>query len=328
MRDPGGPATDAVQMLPPSATRALRIAFGILFLWLGLLKIVPGVSPAEDLMRASMPSFVPIDLFIRFAAVWEIVIGIGFLTARYRRLVVLMTFATMAVTLSILWMAPGRVWTGFPFGLSFEGEYVIKDVVIAAAAILLAVATVQERPALGAFGEALRRRWPQAIERYLAFEVRVEQAIAPLTIPLLRGALGLVFIWFGLINAIDPLGSPTWPIIEASTLDEAGPAVFRIWGVVGVLTGIGILVPRLERLAVVLLVGMAGLTLTLFVTVPDVLFQHPPLVLTLEGQHVVKNLILAAAAIAVVRARPQQTIEPMPEPPPVATAEGGANLVG
>jgi uncharacterized membrane protein YphA (DoxX/SURF4 family) len=88
MRDPGGPATDAVQMLPPSATRALRIAFGILFLWLGLLKIVPGVSPAEDLMRASMPSFVPIDLFIRFAAVWEIVIGIGFLTARYRRLVV------------------------------------------------------------------------------------------------------------------------------------------------------------------------------------------------------------------------------------------------
>jgi hypothetical protein len=47
----------------------LRVGFGILFLWLGLLKLVPGLSPAEPLMKAAMPAIVPIDLFIRFAAV-------------------------------------------------------------------------------------------------------------------------------------------------------------------------------------------------------------------------------------------------------------------
>jgi uncharacterized membrane protein YkgB len=314
-------------MLPRSSTRALRVAFGILFLWLGLLKIAPGMSPAEDLMRASMPAFVPVDLFIRFAAVWEIVIGVGFLTGRFRRLVVLMTFATMGVTLSILWLAPGRVWTAFPFGLSFEGQYVVKDLVITASAIVLAVATVQERPGLGRIGEAVRRRWPGLVERYLAFEARGVAAIAPWSIPVLRGALGIVFIWFGLINMLDPTGSPTWPIIEASALDEAGPLVFRIWGLVGVLAGIGILVPRLERLAVVLLVGMVVLTLTLFLTVPGVMFQQPPFILTLEGQHVVKNLILAAAAIAVVQARPASHRLAIPDASRLAVAEGSADTV-
>jgi uncharacterized membrane protein YkgB len=160
MREQDGPASGAVEILPRSATRSLRIAFGILFLWLGLLKVIPGMSPAEDLMRASMPSFVPIDAFIRFAAVWEIIIGIGFLTGTLRRLVVLMTFATMGVTLSILWLAPGRLWNSFPFGLSFDGVYVVKDLVITASAIVLAVATVQEQPGIGRVGEAVRRRWP------------------------------------------------------------------------------------------------------------------------------------------------------------------------
>src|SRR5688572_29065465 len=44
------------------ALDVLRIAFGILFLWLGVLKVLPGVSPAEPLMRQAMPAMLPIDL--------------------------------------------------------------------------------------------------------------------------------------------------------------------------------------------------------------------------------------------------------------------------
>jgi hypothetical protein len=39
-----------------------------------------------------------------------------------------------------------------------------------------------------------------------------------------------------------------------------------------------------------------------FVLAPEVMYQQPPFVLSLEGQHVVKNLVIAAAAIVVLRA--------------------------
>ena len=67
MPEEGFSASSSGLMLPPSAARALRLAFGVLFLWLGVLEIVPGMSPAEDLMRAALPAFLPIDAFIRFA---------------------------------------------------------------------------------------------------------------------------------------------------------------------------------------------------------------------------------------------------------------------
>ena len=292
-------------MLPPSAAHALRLAFGVLFLWLGLLKIVPGMSPAEDLMRAALPAFLPIDAFIRFASFWEILVGIGFLTGRFRRPVVLMTFATMFVTLSILWMAPQMIWASFPFGLTFEGVYVVKDLIIATSAIVLAVATVQERPNLdGRFAAFARRRWPGVVDRYLTFEGRSIAAVAPYSIPLLRAALGVVFIWFGALNLVDPTASPTWPMVEAAIPGEQGAIAFQIWGAVGIIAGVGVLTGLYKRVAVVLLVAMMVTSTLWFVLAPEIMFQQPPFVLSLEGQHVVKNLVIAAAAIVVLRARP------------------------
>jgi hypothetical protein len=44
----------------------LRVALGVVFVWFGALKLVPGLSPAEDLVRATVP-FLPGDLFLRFS---------------------------------------------------------------------------------------------------------------------------------------------------------------------------------------------------------------------------------------------------------------------
>jgi uncharacterized membrane protein YkgB len=253
--------------------------------------------------------------------VWEIVIGMGFLTGVFRRLVVLMTFATMFVTLSILWLAPQRVWTEFPFRLSFDGLYVVKDLVIAAAAIVIAVSTVQERPALdGRFADLARRVWPWALERYAVFERRAIAAVAPWSLLLLRGALAFVFIWFGLLNLLDPTSSATWPMVQAVLPGEVGAALFRVWGLIGIVAGVGVGTRRYQPLAVALLVGMMVVSLSWFVLAPGVMFQQPPLVLTLEGQHVVKNLVLAAGAIAVLRGG----LATVPKPTSVpAAAEGG-----
>jgi uncharacterized membrane protein YphA (DoxX/SURF4 family) len=69
----------------------LRISMGVVFFWFGALKLIPNASPAEDLIRQSI-TFLPMNLFLPFLAVWEIVIGLGFITGKFMRLTILLLF--------------------------------------------------------------------------------------------------------------------------------------------------------------------------------------------------------------------------------------------
>ena len=114
----------------------LRIALGIVFIWFGALKFVPGLSPAEDLVRATVP-FLPGEVFLPFLGFWEVVIGLGFLTGRALRLTILLLFLQMPGTLAPVVLLPERVFTVFPFGLTLEGQYIIKNLVLIAAALVI-----------------------------------------------------------------------------------------------------------------------------------------------------------------------------------------------
>ena len=99
----------------------LRIGLGVIFLWFGALKLVPGLSPAEELVRSTI-YFVPPDLAQPVLAIWEMVIGLGLLLGRYLRLTLLLLFAQMAGTALPLVLLPDVVWTEFPYGLTLEGQ--------------------------------------------------------------------------------------------------------------------------------------------------------------------------------------------------------------
>jgi uncharacterized membrane protein YkgB len=114
----------------------LRVALGIVFVWFGALKFVPGLSPAEDLVRATVP-FLPGHLFLPFLGFWEVAIGLGFLTGRALRLTILLLFLQMPGTLAPVVLLPGRVFTVFPFGLTLEGQYIVKNLVLIAAALVI-----------------------------------------------------------------------------------------------------------------------------------------------------------------------------------------------
>jgi len=64
-------------------------------------------------------------------------IGVGLLTGRYLRLTLLLLFAQMVGTALPLVVLPEVVWTVFPFGLTLEGQYIIKNMVIIGSAIVL-----------------------------------------------------------------------------------------------------------------------------------------------------------------------------------------------
>ena len=114
----------------------MRVGLGIVFFWFGALKLVPGLSPAEELVR-NTTYFVNPDWFIPVLAVWEMAIGLGLILGRFMRLTLLLLFLQMPGTALPLVVLPEAVWTQFPYGLTLEGQYIIKNLVLIGAGLVL-----------------------------------------------------------------------------------------------------------------------------------------------------------------------------------------------
>ncbi len=114
----------------------LRIGLGVVFVWFGALKFFPGMSPAEDLVRATV-YFVDPDLFLPVLAAWETLIGLGLIAGRFMRTTLLLLFLQMPGTALPLVLLPEVVWTSFPFGLTLEGQYIVKNLVLIGAGLVL-----------------------------------------------------------------------------------------------------------------------------------------------------------------------------------------------
>jgi uncharacterized membrane protein YphA (DoxX/SURF4 family) len=114
----------------------LRLGLGIVFFWFGALKLVPGLSPAEELVR-NTTYFVDPDLFLPLLAIWEMVIGLGLIFGKFMRITLLLLFLQMAGTALPLVILPEAVWTTFPYALTLEGQYIIKNLVLIGAALVL-----------------------------------------------------------------------------------------------------------------------------------------------------------------------------------------------
>ncbi len=114
----------------------LRVGLGIVFFWFGLLKFFPGLSPAENLVRNTI-YFVDPDLFLPVLALWETLIGIGLISGKFMRTTLLLLFMQMPGTALPLIILPDVVWTSFPFGLTLEGQYIVKNLVLIGAGFVL-----------------------------------------------------------------------------------------------------------------------------------------------------------------------------------------------
>jgi uncharacterized membrane protein YkgB len=119
-----------------SGISVLRIGLGVVFLWFGLLKFFPGLSPAEGLVRNTI-YFVDADSFIPVLATWESLIGLGLISGKFIRLTLLLLFLQMPGTALPLVILPDVVWTVFPYGLTLEGQYIVKNLVLIGAGLVI-----------------------------------------------------------------------------------------------------------------------------------------------------------------------------------------------
>ena len=114
---------------------ALRVAVGVVFIWFGVLKVL-GVSPAGDLV-ASTVYILPAEFFVPVLGVWEMIIGVCLLYPPLTRVGLLLLALQLPGTFLPMILLPEVVYTTFPYGLTVEGQYIVKNLVIIAGALVL-----------------------------------------------------------------------------------------------------------------------------------------------------------------------------------------------
>ena len=116
-----------------------------------------------------------------------------------------------------------------------------------------------------------------------------------------RGALFIVFFWFGILKLF--FVSPANPLIE-DLLRRTLPFItferfIVLFGMYEMLIGVTFLIPGYERLAVALLMPHILATMLPLILLPSVTW-HGFFTPTLEGQYIIKNCLIIALAFSIL----------------------------
>ncbi|MBK6875114.1 MAG: hypothetical protein IPG99_01245 [Ignavibacteria bacterium] len=120
--------------------RALQLSLAVIFIWFGILKTV-GLSPAADLVMATvnwMPFFTP-QTWLKIIGWWEVIIGLSFLFHKTKRIAIALLAMQMVGTFLPLILFPEVTFQAgrFPYAPTIEGQYIIKNLLIISAALVV-----------------------------------------------------------------------------------------------------------------------------------------------------------------------------------------------
>lgn len=121
----------------------LRYSLAIIFFWFGILKPM-GLSPASDLV-ANTVFWLPDQWFIPILGWWEVAIGIFFFFRSTVKYALILLFFQIPGTFLPLVLLPEVTFTHFPYGLTLEGQYIIKNLILIAAALTVGGAITQPK---------------------------------------------------------------------------------------------------------------------------------------------------------------------------------------
>jgi uncharacterized membrane protein YkgB len=153
--------------------------------------------------------------------------------------------------------------------------------------------------------------------RYQAAEATAIEKLRRISLPLLRLTIGIVFVWFGALKIGDstPVGDFVARTLPWFNRDFIVPAL----GWFEIAMGLAIIAGRLLTLVCAGLVAHLTGTFLSLVMQPEVTFQGGnPLMLTTEGEFVVKNIVFIAAALVIAARFHLEEREKEASPQPVA----------
>jgi len=121
--------------------KILRIALGIIFFWFGVLKFFHGLSPAEVLAIRTISKLtfglISGNVCVYILATWETLIGLGLLTGFMLDFTLLLLYFQMAGTFLPMLFFPQEIFAHSIFVPTMEGQYIIKNLVLISAGIVI-----------------------------------------------------------------------------------------------------------------------------------------------------------------------------------------------
>ena len=124
-----------------SAFALLRISIGIVYFWFGALKFFQGLSPAEQLAMQTIHKItfglINDHLNIMMLATWECLIGVLLIIGKCIKPTLLILFIHMGCTFTPFIFFPDQIFNIAPYGLSLSGQYIVKNIIIIAAGLVL-----------------------------------------------------------------------------------------------------------------------------------------------------------------------------------------------
>jgi uncharacterized membrane protein YkgB len=147
-----------------------------------------------------------------------------------------------------------------------------------------------------------------AAGKHLAYASRIDLRIVELAAkwfePAARIAIFIIYFWFGFLKLVGV--SPATPLAAALTSHTIGMQYFdmsfKALAVYECGLGILFLIPAMTRISVALLIIHMGIVTSPLVIVASVAWIHP-LVPTLEGQYIIKDLAIIALAVGLMGQR-------------------------
>ncbi len=127
--------------LTQNALNLLRISIGIIYVWFGALKYFPNLSPADQLAKDTIHlitfGLIPNDLSILMLAIWETLLGALLVIGVWKRAVFYLLLLHMFCTFVPLFFFADLSFTNAPYAFTLVGQYIMKNLIIIAAAIVL-----------------------------------------------------------------------------------------------------------------------------------------------------------------------------------------------
>jgi uncharacterized membrane protein YkgB len=114
---------------------SLRISLALVFIWFGILKPFH-LSPAQELVERTVVWF-PAEIFVPILGWWEVAIGVGLLFRPLIRAAIFLLLLQMPGTMLPLVLLPDVCFSQLPFGLTLEGQYIVKNLILISAALVV-----------------------------------------------------------------------------------------------------------------------------------------------------------------------------------------------
>ncbi|KQR90886.1 hypothetical protein ASG01_15055 [Chryseobacterium sp. Leaf180] len=126
----------------------LRVSLGAVFFWFGFVKFFPNLSLAEAIASKTIfalsdgfDGFIDKNISMPVLAIWECAIGIGLLSGRFMKITLFLLYLQMIGTLTPLIIFRNETWSGVFLVPTLLGQYIIKNVVLISAGIVIGATT-------------------------------------------------------------------------------------------------------------------------------------------------------------------------------------------